>query len=195
MTESIDAETADFPDLVRRCQAGDIEARRILYELRGAKVLGWAKRLARRGLEPEDVAHDVFASIFAGRGGFRGDSTFDHWLFQITKNAALRRPTMIERVTSLLDATTPEPTVAPEGSDPWVEERVRRALERLPEAQRLAVVLYVVEDRAGAEVAELLGVPEGTVRSRVRLGLEGLERALRRDGIDRSRIEAREVFS
>lgn len=183
-----------FQDLVARCQAGGVEARRELYQLRSRQVLAWAKRLARRGVDPEDVTHEVFAGIFSGKSGFRGESSFDRWLFRITQHAACRRPTLVERFTVLFD-TPPEPEVSGEREDPWMRAKVRRALERLPEGQRLAVVLYVVEERTGPEVAELLDIPEGTVRSRVRHALSALEQALRREGIVHPRIETQKAVS
>lgn len=189
-----DESTRHFRDLVRRCQAGERDARRELYQLRSRQVLAWAKRLARRGLDPEDVTHEVFASIFSGRSGFRGASSFDRWLFTITHHAARRRPTLIERLTVFIDSP-PDVEASSGDEDPWVRDKVQRALERLPEGQRVALILYVVEERTGPEVAELLGVPEGTVRSRVRHGLASLEQALRREGVAEGALQVREALS
>ncbi len=185
MTAAPVIDDIDFVDLVRRCQAGEAAARRQLYSLKAAQVLAWSRRLAPRGRDGEDVAQDVFLAIFSGSGGFRGDSSFDGWLFKITRNTAFRRPTLLERFTTFFEPGTPEPESPAEGSDPWLAEILREALAKLPEDQREVVILKDVEERSASEVAELLDVPEGTVRSRLRLARERLERELRRRGVDR----------
>lgn len=176
-----DAEgVAALTRLVERCQAGDVEAQRELYRVYSPRVLRWAQRLAPRHTDPQDVTQDVFLAIFTGKGGYRGEAPFEGWLYRIVRNTAFKPPTLMARLTRLVGATprdvpSPHP---PEDRDALLEARVREALERLPRKQREALVLYDIEERPAPEVASMLRVPVGTVRSRVRLARANLQRLL-----------------
>lgn len=182
--EAPDPGDLDPARLVELSQAGDVAAREALYRLHAHRVLAWARRLAPRGRDPEDIAHEVFIGIFSGNGGFRGDTSFDGWLFRITRNAAFRRRSIIETLTRFFDESTPEPASDPDEADPWVGTAIHEALLRLRPELREVIVLYEVEERSASEVAELLGLPEGTVRSRIRKARQALTQSLRRYGVD-----------
>jgi RNA polymerase sigma-70 factor (ECF subfamily) len=131
----------------------------------------WAVALRTLG-DPEEAAdalQDALISALRGAAGYRGDAAVTTWLHRIVVNACLdrmrrrrSRPTV-----PLGDHEVLEP------SDPaGVREArldLRRALARLPEGQRMAVVLVDLEDLSVSETAQLLGVAEGTVKSRCAL--------------------------
>lgn len=160
----------ELAELVRRCQAGETAAQHDLYQRCGARVLTWAHRLAPRSMDAEDVAQEVFLSIFSSRSGYRGDAAFDTWLFRIVRNTAFRRPTLIESMTQLLGHAPREvPDDRAWERDFLLESRLLEGIKKLSVAQREALALYDLDGCSATEIADLLGVPEGTVRSRVRL--------------------------
>ncbi len=135
-------------------------------------VLGWTTRLGGPRIDAEDAAHDVFLVVFRRLGDLSDPAAFRSWLFGITRRviAAHRRRAWIRRW--LPGAPPDEPSPAPdplrraEQSD--VAAQVWAAIETLPGHQREVLVLCDLEERADAEVAEMLGVPKGTVKSRLR---------------------------
>jgi RNA polymerase sigma-70 factor, ECF subfamily len=137
----------------------------------------------------EDLAQDVFARVFEKRREFRGASKFSTWLWRIAVNRCLdemRRPANRASTESLddenatvvldivMEAHTPrEHLAAQEEAD-----LVRRALLRLPENYRAVLVLRHYENLKLREIAEVLGVPEGTVSSRMAEALVQLTQLL-----------------
>jgi RNA polymerase sigma-70 factor, ECF subfamily len=137
----------------------------------------------------EDLAQDVFARVFEKRREFRGASKFSTWLWRIAVNRCLdemRRPANRASTESLddenatvvldivMEAHTPrEHLAAQEEAD-----LVRRALMRLPENYRAVLVLRHYENLKLREIAEVLGVPEGTVSSRMAEALVQLTQLL-----------------
>lgn len=135
-------------------------------------VLGWTLRLGGPRIDPEDAAHDVFLVVFRRIGELERSDALQSWLFGITRRviAAHRRRAWLRR---WLPGTPPErpdpgPDPARLAEQADVASQVWSALERLPAHHREVLVLCDLEERADSEVADLLGVPKGTVKSRLR---------------------------
>jgi RNA polymerase sigma-70 factor (ECF subfamily) len=135
-------------------------------------VLGWTTRLGGPRIDPEDAAHDVFLVVFRRIGDVERVEAFKSWLFGITRRviAAHRRRAWLRR---WLPGAVPE--VASGAEDPGrraeqtqTADQVWSALLALPDHHREVLVLCDLEERADSEVAELLQVPKGTVKSRLR---------------------------
>lgn len=148
-------------------------------------VLRWCARLGGPHVDAEDAAQDVLELAVRKLPGLRDEQALEAWLFGITRRvlAAHRRRVWWKRWTGAVS-----PQRADEGPDPeHLTARRRRAaqlrhwLERLPPAQREVVVLCGLEERSRAEVALLIGIPEGTVKSRYRLGMARLRQLAHRD--------------
>ncbi len=128
----------------------------------------------------EDVAQEAFLRAFRSLGQFRGQSTFKTWLYQIATNVAR---TQVTRRRNRKEEQEPEtrPDV-PSGEN--VERRIiahdqlRRALADLPDDWREAVLLRDIEGLEYREIAEVLGIPMGTVESRIFRGRQRLKAAL-----------------
>jgi RNA polymerase sigma-70 factor (ECF subfamily) len=151
-------------------------------------VVRWCARLGGPGVDPEDAAHDVL--IVALR---RLDRLYDPehtaaWLFGITRRvlAQHRRRAWLRRwVPGLqIDApdTAPGPAVVVARNE--VAERVQRVLDELPLAERQVLVLCLLEERSDREVAEMLGMPHGTVKSRMRRARARFLEIAARHGLD-----------
>lgn len=156
--------------LAIRAQAGDLEAFGELVEL----FSGQARRVARAVLgdpdDGDDAAQDAFLSALRHLKRYDPSRPFGPWLMRIVANAAAdrRRRRKVRAAEELSEST------AGGGVGPDVEtdrraflEAFRSALARLPERQRMAVTLFDVEGYSHAEIADILSIPQGTVRSDV----------------------------
>ncbi|HMH82177.1 MAG TPA: RNA polymerase sigma factor [Gemmatimonadales bacterium] len=156
--------------LVARAVAGDRAAFGVLVE----RYAGVARRVARAVLgnpaDADDAAQDAMLSALVKLEQYDRRRPFGPWLLRIVANAATdrRRRRTVRHVEPLdvgLTAGGPRPDTTAER---WaLGERLRQALAELPERRRMAVVLFDVEGYSHAEIALILKLPEGTVRSEV----------------------------
>lgn len=181
-------ESAPTPTLLAALARGEAPARAELVRLWGPTVLRWCARLSGPGLDEEDLAHDVFERVICKIHHLRAPEAFSSWLFQTTRRVVRdhRRAAWLRRWL---------PGVNPEGVDPRPgphriaetrdeAQRVRQVLGALPEPLREVLVLAELEERDGAEVAEILEIPLGTVKSRLRRAREAFLREARRRGLE-----------
>jgi RNA polymerase sigma-70 factor (ECF subfamily) len=168
-----DADGPSDAELLKRHLAGDSEAFGILFSRHSGRL--WAVALRTVG-DPEDAAdalQEAMISAFRRAGDFRGDSAVSTWLHRIVVNAAIdrlrRRPT--RTVSWPSDPDELEPFFTP-GTADATETRldVDAALRMLPPRQRAALVLVDMMGYPVAEVAAILGVSQGTVKSRCARG-------------------------
>ena len=164
------ARIAGEADLVARTLAGERAAFGELVE----RYAPQARRVARAVLgdpdEADDAAQDGFLSALVKLGQYDARRPFGPWLMRIVANAATdrRRRRQVRRVEPLdpgLVGGGPRPDAEAVRSE--LGERLRAALAELPPRRRTAVVLFDVEGYSHAEIAGMLGIPEGTVRSEV----------------------------
>ena len=153
-----------------RAAAGDRSAFGVLVE----RYAGVARRVARAVLgnpeDADDAAQDAMLSALVKLDQYDPRRPFGPWLLRIVANAATdrRRRRTVRRVEPLdaaLTAGGPRPDTTAERRA--LGDRLRQALAELPERRRVAVVLFDVDGYSHAEIAAVLGIPEGTVRSEV----------------------------
>ncbi len=167
--------------LTARALSGDAEAFGTLVE----RYAPTARRIARTILgnpeDADDAAQDGFLSAWRKLEQYDPARPFRPWLLRIVANAArdLRRGRRV-RETQALDPTLAavERSPAERADEALLAERLAAALQELPERQRLAVVMFDAEGYPHAEIAEIMGIPEGTVRSLVFHGRRTLRAAL-----------------
>jgi len=165
--------------LVARVAAGDDSALASLYDRFASLVHGIAFRVTcERGLA-EEVVQDVFTALWQRPGAFDPErGSVRTWLATLAHRRAVDRVRASERARrrDLASATTDvaDVDVAAEGEAADVSARLWAAVDTLPDDQRDAVRLAYAEGRTYREVAGLLGIPEGTAKSRLRLGLRKL---------------------
>jgi RNA polymerase sigma-70 factor (ECF subfamily) len=173
-------------DRLRRLEPDAVDR---LYRDHAADVLGWVIRLGGPRLDAEDVAHQVFEVALDRLPGFRGESSLRTWMYGITRRvvANARRRASLWALVSIESWTGSDPGPGPDALLHASAQRkvVQRALDALNTAQREVVVLVDLEERPAAEVAELLGIPIGTVYSRVHLARRAFSDALKRHGVTR----------
>ena len=168
-------------ELARKAARGDSDAFGELVERYGLA----ARRAARAILRDDDDADDAVQEgvLAAWRAIDRYDPArpFRPWLMRIVVNAALdsRRRSRVRRAEPIVDSLESgglSPDRRAEAA--LLREKLRAALATLPERQRIALVLFDAEGWGHAEIAETLGVPEGTVRSYVFHARRAMRRAL-----------------
>jgi RNA polymerase sigma-70 factor, ECF subfamily len=157
-------------DLVARCRAGDVDAFETLYREHAARLYTLACRMAGSPEDGEDLLQEIFLQAYRKLAGFKGDAAIGTWLYRLALNHCLdyvrSRRAKMNKITETLDAESSfEPTARRE--TPIVRMDLERAVERLPEGCREAFVLHDVEGFDHKEVAELLGIAEGTSKSQV----------------------------
>ena len=167
--------------LIDRCKKGDIASFDLLVRHYEKRVFNFAYRLSGNQADAEDVAQEAFIRVFNSIATFRGDANFSTWVFKIVTNVYLD-----ERKRSKAHQTMPldeyieleEDTVSRQIEDTGptpdviVQERERdqilqNAIQCLPEYQRAMVVLYHTHSKTYEEIAEIMNLPIGTVKSRL----------------------------
>ena len=175
-------------ELRARLLAGEEAALRELYDQFSPMVYGLALRVSGDRTVAEDIAQDVFVHVWErpwsfdpGRGRLRG------WLATIAHHRAIDhlRRTQVRRRYAAAEGGEQAPPPSPEEATvaAVVARRVRAAVGDLPAPQQAAIVLAYFEGKTFRQVAEILGVPEGTAKSRLRLGLRRVADRLRSEGI------------
>jgi RNA polymerase sigma-70 factor (ECF subfamily) len=172
-----DQETADS-ELVRRFQAGTDQAFGTLMERHERRVYNLAYRMMGNAEDARDATQDAFVSCFRHLSAFRGDSAFSTWLHRIAVNAcydALRK----RRDTTSLEERPVEAAPVPDPSDQTVFHiDIQRALVAVPVDFRVVLVMHEIQDMPIDDIAAILEVPVGTVKSRLHRGRVALGRIL-----------------
>ena len=144
------------------------------------RVFGLAFSVLRDRGAAEDVAQEVFVSLWRALPRYDGRARLSTWIYAITRNAAVSALRGRRRSVSLSDPAVFEEadaTAAAPAPDP-ADEALRRQVEALPDKQRQAVTLYYLEERPVAEVAEMMGLPENTVKTHLHRARASLAEAL-----------------
>jgi RNA polymerase sigma-70 factor (ECF subfamily) len=172
-------------ELLGRLDSRDIPSLEALYDRYAGLVYGLAVRVTGSQEEAEEVVQDVFWQIW--KGGARYDPArgrFTSWLFAIARSRCLDR-LRARRRRSLSDSPVDETTTPASAETPEVgaylaerRERVQRALGELPEPQKQAIELSFFRGLSHSEIADQLGEPLGTVKSRIKMAMEKLKFSL-----------------
>jgi RNA polymerase sigma-70 factor (ECF subfamily) len=163
-------------ELITRVGSGDRTAFEALYRRYSRPVFGLAlRRLGDRG-RAEEAVQETFASVWRAAGSYRPErGPGAPWLYAVARNAIVdngraRREPPVEGVEEKADVDTP----AERAESGWVAWRVHAALADLPDSERVVLELAYWGERSQSEIAEFLGIPLGTVKTRTRTGLARL---------------------
>ena len=180
---------ADLPDseLLERITGGDREAFKALYGRYVRQVFSFIFKLTGDSKMTEEVTNDVFFDVWKGAGGFQGRSAVSTWIFGIAHNKsmnALRKKP--------LDPVDPEEFVRVANPDAGAEEivekkdrseRIKKALGELSADHRTVLELAFFEGMSYQEIAEVMGCPVNTVKTRMFYAREKLRETLAKYGI------------
>jgi RNA polymerase sigma-70 factor, ECF subfamily len=163
-------------ELITRVGSGDRRAFETLYRRYARPVFGLAlRRLGDRG-RAEDAVQETFASIWRAARSYRPErGPGAPWLYAVARNAIVdngrvRREPPVETA----EEPSEEETPADRAESGWVAWRVHRCLAELPDNERVVIELAYWGGRSQSEIADLLSVPLGTVKTRTRTGLARL---------------------
>ncbi|HTQ46030.1 MAG TPA: RNA polymerase sigma factor [Polyangiaceae bacterium] len=181
--------------LMIRFQSGDRAAFTVLVRRHQGPLFNFALRYLRSSPVAEEVVQDAFVRVVQNAAEFKHEARFSTWLYTIARNLCIdqTRKRALRRHPSL-----DEPKKAEEGEGPTlgeqtadgkasveravvsleIRERVAKAIDALPEEQREVFLMREVSNLPFKEIAEIVGVSENTVKSRMRYALERLQEAL-----------------
>jgi RNA polymerase sigma-70 factor, ECF subfamily len=164
---------ADDMALVERVRRGDLGAFEELYRVHAGKLFSVACRMVGNPSDAEDLLQEIFLAAHRKLESFRGESALGTWLYRLATNHCLDYlRSRAGRASQLTDALDDEPGGYQPGRSGLAEQTVtkmdlERALARLPEGCRAAFVLHDIEGLEHREVADALGIAEGTSKSQV----------------------------
>jgi RNA polymerase sigma-70 factor (ECF subfamily) len=177
-------------ELLKRFAQGDVEAFETLFRQFQGEVYGWIVRIVRdRGIA-EDLTLETFWRIYRARDRFDPQAPFGAWARRIATNLALdhvrERCPVQEFSEQLAPVHLPDSAVQNE-----VREQIAHAFQRLPVKLRVPATLALIEERPYQEIADALGKPVGTIRTRVFRAVRLLRKHLERAGVqyDRKRLQ------
>lgn len=174
--------------LVALVAQGEKEALAALYDRYGRIVFSVALRLLRDPSEAEDVTQEVFLKVWARASGYQAErAPFARWLLSITHHHAVdeirrrHRRVHTQPWEEALNQTVGSPDSLGDGQI-WANlglRSVREGLEQLPGPQKQAIVMAYFQGMTQVEIAQRCGAPLGTVKTRMRLGLQKLRKLLK----------------
>jgi RNA polymerase sigma-70 factor (ECF subfamily) len=170
---------ANDRELIEACKQGDYDAFRLLFETHKDRVYSIALRYSGDAAEAMDIAQETFLKLLSSIQEFRGDSSFESWLYRIVVNRCLdhqrRSRKVMPFIGDLLDAAESALSKLLRAE---VESDVQAIVGNLPPEQRIVVVLRYTEGLSYEEIAAILNCSKGTVASRLNRAHSVLERRL-----------------
>jgi RNA polymerase sigma-70 factor (ECF subfamily) len=178
----------DDGELVRRAQRGDRRALELLLERHADRIHAVCRRIVGDPHDALDATQEALIAVTRGLARFDGAARFSTWCYRVATNAALDEVRRAGRRPIASEPTVHAPVVGDGAAAVDARIDVDRSLATLPADFRAAVVLRDLCDLDYAEIAEVLDLPIGTVRSRIARGRLALRRALGEPAADVDRL-------
>jgi len=179
MGEKLAEESSDI-QLVERCRAGDMEAYSALVRRHQDRVLNVIYRFVSDYEDARDIAQEVFIKAYRGLSSFEGKAQFGTWVYRIAVNAAISHARKKSRRKPALSLSAEDDEGHNPGDPPDTSEEpsrvldakerralIERAIDSLDPDHRAVVVLKDIEGYDYEEIADMIGCPKGTVKSRL----------------------------
>jgi RNA polymerase sigma-70 factor (ECF subfamily) len=176
-------------ELIERCLAGDQQAWDSIVRQHWRKVFNVAYKFVGKHDEAEDLTQDIFFKIFKSLQTFDRRANFQTWLISVSRNLCIDHYRSVRKERETIDRDVDAGDLSPVAREmgPYKELEhsdqralLRRALQELPVSLRSAVMLRDIKELSYQEIAEQLGLPEGTVKSRINRGRLELARQIQR---------------
>ena len=175
--------------LIARIAKGDRLAMQVLYGRHHVRVYRFGLRLVRDEQVAEDLISEVFLDVWRQAGKFEGRSAVSTWLLAITRFKALsalrkrKDAELDEETAAAIEDTSDDPEIATQKKD--TGKVLRQCLEALTPDHREIIDLVYYHEKSVEEVAEIVGIPENTVKTRMFYARKKLAEALKEAGVER----------
>ncbi len=175
--------------LIERCLKGDQYAWNLIVTRYWRKVFNVAYKFVGRHDMAEDLTQEIFLKIFKALGTFDRRANFQTWLISVSRNLCIDHYRSVRKEREMVDRSVDAADVSPVSNEPDAlvtlergdrRAMLHRALARLPDTLRAAVLLRDIQELSYQEIADRLALPEGTVKSRINRGRKELTRQIRR---------------
>ena len=180
---------AEIDKLIKRCLNGDQLAWDAIVRQYRRKVFNVAYKFVGRQEEAEDLTQDIFLKVFKSLGTFDRRANFQTWLISVSRNLCIDHYRSVRHERQAIDHTVDPNELTPASHEPGpvaaIEQQdrvelLREALAALSASLRTAVVMRDIQELSYQEIADKLGLPEGTVKSRINRGRSELARQIRK---------------
>jgi RNA polymerase sigma-70 factor, ECF subfamily len=177
-------------ELMLRVRSGDADSFEVLLNRHRAPLVHYFSRMVRDAAFAEDLAQEVFLRVYKARGRYRPDARFTTWLYRIATNLALNAirdrkgacELNVENALGIEPAAARIPDRKPTVEQVLMasdrERLIREAIDELPDNQRVAVILHKYQDVEYRQIARILKLSEGAVKSLLFRAYENLRRRL-----------------
>jgi RNA polymerase sigma-70 factor (ECF subfamily) len=173
-------------EAIDKCRQGDMAGLQVLFDLHRSKVMNLSWRMLGSQQEAEDALQEIFIKVFDRIKNYRGDSAFSTWVYRMTKNHCLdilRRRKILsfmgfENVPEVADKKDSEKAV-----DLGFSPVIAKALEKLPEKQKLCLLMREMDDLSYEDIALALQLSLGTVKSNIHRAKAFLKESLEKEGL------------
>lgn len=177
--------------LLQAVMQQEVRAFEALYDRYASLIYSVLLRIVRDGNMAEELMQDTFCQVWQKADRYHGTGTVIGWLRRIARNKALdhlrhqkvHSPASAENFENLESSLFFGcPSVESEFEQAWTQQQVRQALNQIPNEQRLCLELVYFEGLTHQEIAEQMATPLGTIKTRIRIGMEKVERWLLGNG-------------
>jgi RNA polymerase sigma-70 factor, ECF subfamily len=184
----------DKLQIIIRAKSGDREAFALLFEQYKNLVYKTAYLMLGEATEAEDALQEIFVQVYKSLSGFDpGKAKFTTWLYRVTFNYCLNHRRKKRPLTLPLEDMSPALRSEFPGAELAEEEVLQQAIGKLTDRQRAVVILRYFWDLPYAEIAQILDVPLGTVKSRIDLALKTLRKVLEEGESGKGSVSRMEV--
>lgn len=163
-------EATQLTQWVRLCQEGNPDGFRLIYQSEKTRLFSVALRLCGSSQDAEDCLQEAFIKMYRAIPSFRFESSFSTWMYRIVVNTCLNHLERTPASDSLDENLIPSPGKDPDGT----LELIEKAIHSLSEANRVVFILFEIEGFSHSEISEMLGITEGTSKSRLSRAKEEL---------------------
>jgi RNA polymerase sigma-70 factor (ECF subfamily) len=172
--------------VIRECLAGKAGAWKMIVDLYSKRIFNMAYQFAGSYQEAEDLTQDIFFKLYGSLKKYSFEKNFTAWLITLAKNHLIDEYRRTKWEKTQRDSYDEHFLASPEGAGPehsLLEEETRKvlweSLNRLPSEIRMAVILKEIQGKKYEEVAEIMDIPLGTVKSRINRGRLHLAKILK----------------
>lgn len=176
----------DHKEIIEACIRGERKAQRDFYDLYSRRLFFVCMRYAQSDQEAEDILQESFIKIFNGLGKFRGDSRLEYWMKRIVVNTALNHRRNKMYMYPMVDVEEVEHKIEyDQVLSELHHDELLKMVRSLPSGSRVVFNLYAVEGYSHKEIAEMVGISEGTSKSQYFRAKELLKQKLLEEQVNK----------